>query len=390
MYSAPALYKVRIMQQKLKSLKNRIGKPSFGKVQWLIVGVLILGMILVSRYGLPSWLKGGTEQADGKKVSVTVEHVKPANKVPKIQLTGSLEGQTSVLISAKISGRIEQLLVEDGQPVKAGQALVRMESVELANQVRIGSSTVQKAKAAYDNALTDYKRYETLFSQNAVSKQLLDAKATTLAVAEADYGAAVASLSSAREQYGYANVTASVDGVVANRNMSIGQVVAAGQTLMTLEDISSIYAVVNVEQKHIGLLRQGQAAEVAVDAYPGRTFAGTVEVINPVAGSNTRTFRTKIKVPNTGGLLKPGMFAKAGIVTGGETTSLAVPQSALVQSKGLFYVFVLDGEKVKRKQVETGEILGDLIEVKGIEAGSPIISSNVNKLKDGDTVLVVK
>ena len=378
------------MQQQLKSLKDKISKPSFGKMQWLIVGVLILGMIVISRYGLPSWLKSGSEQPDGKRVSVTVEQVKPTNKVPKIQLTGSLEGLTSVLVSAKISGRVEQLLVEDGQPVKAGQPLVRMESVELANQVRIGSSTVQKAKASYDNALTDYKRYETLFSQNAVSKQLLDAKATALAVAEADYGAAVATLSSAREQYGYANVTATVDGVVANRNMSIGQVVAAGQTLMTLEDISSIYAVVNVEQKHIGLLQQGQQAEVTIDAYPGRAFTGTVEVINPVAGANTRTFRTKIKVPNTNGLLKPGMFAKAGIVTGKETATLAVPQSALVQSKGLFYVFLLEGEKVKRKQVETGEIIGDLIEVKGIEAGSPVITSNVNKLKDGDAVLVVK
>ena len=370
--------------------KSWLSKRSFGRIQWLILGLLILGMIVGSRYGVLSWLKGDAVQADGKRVSVTVEQVKPTNKLPKIQLTGSLEGQTSVLVSAKISGRIEQLFVEDGQPVKAGQVLLRLESVELANQVRIGASSVQKAKAAYDNALTDYKRYETLFAQNAISRQMLDAKATSLAVAEADYSVALASLSSANEQYGYANVTATVDGVVANRNMSIGQVVPSGQTLMTLEDISSIYAVVNVEQKHIGLLRQGQPAEVTIDAFPGRTFAGTVEIINPVAGANTRTFRTKIKIPNANGILKPGMFAKASIVTGGETMTLTVPHAALVQSKGLFYVFILDGEKAKRKQVETGEILGDLVEIKGLEVASPVIVSNVNKLKDGDPVLVVK
>ncbi|HWR42030.1 efflux RND transporter periplasmic adaptor subunit [Sporomusa sp.] len=323
--------------------------------------------------------------------SVTAASTQSVNKIPKLSLTGSVEGETSAVISAKISGRIEQIMVEDGQPVVAGQSLIRLESVELSNGVRTGNDAVLRAMANYDNVATDYKRYQALYAQSAISKQVLDGIETKLKVAEADLSSAQAALSTAQQQQAYAAVTAPVSGVVANRAAVIGQVVAAGVPLMSVENLDQVYAVVNVEQKDLGVVKQGMAAEITVDAYPDKVFTGKIEIINPAAVVANRMYRTKIKIDNSQALLKPGMFVKVSIITGNPVPVLAVPQAAIFQKQGIYHVYVLENGKAVRRQVEVGSVIGDFVEIKsGLAEKEQVITSNVNKLKDGDPVQVGK
>lgn len=350
-----------------------------------------IALILAVQKGIIPVGQAQKEAPAASALAVTVAEASMRGKVPKITLTGSIEGETSATVSAKIAGRIEQVLVQDGQRVTAGQPLVTLESVELANAVRMAQDAVTRAQANYDNVQADYQRYLTLYQQNAISRQMLDSVETRLKVAQADLSSAYANLSSARQQYGYATVTAPVDGIVANKTATIGQVVAAGMQLLTVEDINNVYAVVNIEQKDMGAVRVGQTAEITVDAYPDRTFTGKVAVINPAAGTSSRMFRTKIAIDNAEGLLKPGMFVKVQLITGEEASVLTVPQAALFQKQGLYYVYVVDGDKAVRRQVEIGAPLGDYIEIKsGLTAGQLVAITNVNKLKDGDAVFVAK
>lgn len=358
---------------------------------WIIPIVLAVAVTAAAKTGLFAG-KGDTNLAlAASGVSVTVEKARTVNQTPKLSLTGSIEGETSAVISAKIAGRIEQILVEDGQPVRAGQPLIRLESVELANGVRTGSDTVARARANYENVETDYHRYQTLYAQSAISKQVLDSIETKLKVAQADLSSAQALLGNAEQQYAYAVVAAPVDGVVANKTAVIGQVVAAGISLMTVENIEKVYAVVNLEQKDLGVVKQGMSAEITVDAYPDKVFSGTIEIMNPAAAASNRMYKTKIKVENPEKLLKPGMFIKAKIVTGKAAPVVAVSQAAIFQKQGIYYVYIYDNGKAVRHQVEVGQVLGDLIEIKtGLAEGTQVITSNVNKLKDGDTVQVGK
>ncbi len=358
---------------------------------WIVPVILAAAMMAAAKTGLFTPGNSQKQVLVTTVTSVTVENAQVMTKVPKLSLTGSVEGETSAVISAKIAGRIEQILVEDGQPVAAGQSLIRLESVELANSVRSGADAVERARANYENVATDYKRYQMLYAQNAVSRQVLDGMETKVRVAQADLSSAQAVLNTAEQQYAYAVVTAPVSGVAANRTAVIGQVVAAGAPLMTVENIGQVYAVVNIEQKDLGVVRAGMDAEITVDAYPDKVFAGKIEIMNPAAVASNRMYRTKIKVDNSQVLLKPGMFVKVGIATGKPVSVLAVPQSAIFQKQGLYYVYVLEEGKADRRQVEVGSVLGDFIEIKaGLADKAEVITSNVNKLKDGDAVQVGK
>lgn len=352
---------------------------------WVVPVAASVVLALVVHNG---WLGKAEQKAVATPaVTVTTAAAGYVKKVPQLLLTGSIEGQTSVVVSAKIAGRIAAVAVEDGSAVEPGQELVRLESVELGNAVRQSSAAVARAEANYDNAAANYNRYLTLYQQTAISKQQLDSYETSLKIAQSDLGSARAAFSSAQEQYAYAAVSAPVTGLVANKTATIGQVVAAGQQLMTVESIDQVYAVVNIEQKDMGLVKTGMNADVTVDAFPGESFHGTIVMMNPTAGTNSRVFRTKIQLSNAAHKLKPGMFVKAAVVTGAEQPVLVVPQQALYQKQGLYYVFVLENGKAVRRQVEVGRMLDEAMEIRsGLREGDRVITSNINTIKDGDAV----
>lgn len=362
----------------------------FNYKYWIIPVILFVGMIVLSRSGV-LYGKEVKTQTDNAGVSVSVMEAQYANAVPQLKLSGSIEGKTSATISAKLAGRIEQVLVKQGQRVLAGEVLVRLESVELANALRTAQQAVRKAQIAYELEINDYERYKILYTQHAIAKQSLDTYDAKLRTAQADLSSAIASQSSAEEQYGYGNITAPVDGVVANVTATVGQVVASGTSLMSVQDISEVYAIVNIEQKDLGKVTIGQKAEVRVDTYEDKIFEGTLDTINPEAGSANRMFSTKIKIDNAGGLLKSGMFVKAQLSTGSPVQVLTVPQSAVMQKQGLYYAFTVESNKAKRHQIEIGDVNGDMIQIKtGLEAGAKVITSNINKLKDGDLISVTE
>jgi RND family efflux transporter MFP subunit len=357
---------------------------------WIIPMVIILGVFVVFRSG--AFSSGKTQlQANTTGVNVKIAEAQLINTIPKLMLNGSIEGKTAATISAKLAGRIEQVLVQEGQHVKAGDALIKLESVELRNSVRTSQDAVTKAKANYDLAMMDYNRYQTLAAQGAISQQTLDTAEVKRQIAQADLSTAVNGQSDAQQQYAYGVITAPVDGVVANVTATVGQVVSPGAALMVVADIGQVYAVVNVEQKDLGMVKQGQPAEVTVDTYADKVFMGTVDTINPEAGSDNRMFRTKVKIDNSSGALKGGMFSKVQLATGDAVQILTIPQAAIIQKQGMYYVFTVANDKVTRHQVEVGATTGDRIEIKsGLQSGDKLAVSNVSQLKDGDVVTIVE
>jgi membrane fusion protein (multidrug efflux system) len=357
---------------------------------WIIPLLLFVGLFVAFRSGVFS--SGNTPlSSNTSKVTVKVKEAQLVNTVPKLMLKGSIEGETTATISAKLAGRIEQVMVQEGQHVNAGDPLAKLESIELANSVRTAQDAVTKAQVNYELARTDYNRYQTLYSQGAISQQTLDTAQAKQQIAQADLSSAANSQSSAEQQYGYGVITAPVDGVVANVTATIGQVVAPGAALMVVQDISNVYAVINIEQKDLGSIKIGQQAAVTVDTYSDRTFTGNVDMINPEAGSTNRMFRTKIKVDNRDDALKAGMFTNVELVTGVAVPVLTVPQAAVLQKQGIYYVFTVENDQAVRHQVEIGTATGEVIQItSGIQQGDRLAVSNVSQLKDGDQVEIVE
>lgn len=348
-----------------------------------LVAVVLLGSLV----GVRVYSNKATNPSVGPiEPLVTTALAQTETKAAKLSLTGTIEAYQETVVSTKISGRVQEILVEDGRYVEAGQPLVILESREAENSVRMSEASVKQSEANMNDARANYQRYQTLYDKGAVSEQQLSTSRTQMLVAEAQYQAQASSLANTREQLGHTTVTAPVAGYVANRSVVLGTVANPGTSLMQVHDISNVYLTVSIQQKDIARLAIGQQAAVTADAYPGRVFNGVVDVINPAAGPSSRVFKVKIKIENMDLALKPGMFAKSEIAMGQPRDIITVPQSALQAKDGVSYVFVVDGTQVKQTPVTVGTIYENTVEVSGLPAGTKIVSDGLHSIKDGDTV----
>ncbi|ABO51457.1 efflux transporter, RND family, MFP subunit [Desulforamulus reducens MI-1] len=357
---------------------------------WLIPVVLIVAFSVFK--GGASWDKKEIKQ-DVAVPTVATRQVSKVNIENSLSVTGSIEAFHQAVIFAKVpSGRVSKVAVQNGDRVAAGQSLIYLESQSFANTLKINQATLKKAETGLATARSDYQRFQELYQQGAVSQKEFEDKEAAVKLAEAEASSAAAAVATAEEDLQNSTITSPIAGLVANRSVTTGQMVSPqGSSLMSVEDLSSVYVVVNIEQKDLSMIKPGLKADVTVDAYGNKKFTGVVEVVNPVAKKEARVFETKIKVDNKDILLKPGMFAKVQIKIGETKEVLTVPQAALASKQGMYFVFLPNGDKVKRQQVEIGQIINQLVEVKsGLSEGQQVVVTNVNKLKDQDKVKIAK
>lgn len=331
-----------------------------------------------------------TEEAtvDDTPLAVTVQQVAAQEVQLPVTFTGSIEGTQSAVISSTASGRVVEVLVEDGDYVTQGTPLLRMDAVAANNAVRSAASTVRQAQAKYDNERANYERQSGLYNVGAVAVQQLDTARTQMLVAASDLETAQANLADAQKQVADACVVSPVDGLVANRQVTRGQMLAAGSTAMTVEQMGEVYVTCQIEQQYVSYVTPGLAVEVRVDAYPDRVFTGTVEIVNPAADKDNRMFLVKARVPNTDFALKPGMFVLASVKDQPERM-LLVPKNCVQSKKGLSYLYIVEDGKAKRVRVELGDDVGDNVQiVSGLTDGAQVILDQIDRLQDGRAVAV--
>ena len=361
------------------------------KLWLLMAAILALGIYMGVHKGgnFMQKLKAPQQTEIIQLQTVVTKPVEKINKESTLELTGSVEALNEAVISAKISGRVSGVNVENGSTVTVGKPLVLLESQEYTNALNASRASLEKVKANLDIIRNNYTRMQVLFSEAAISKKDFEEVETGLKVAEAEVNVVSASVANAEESLNNTVITSPINGVVANRSVTLGQVVSPGTSLMAVEDISSVYVIVNIEQSDLSKIKPGQQAKVMVDTYRDRSFIGTVDIINPAANKSARVFSTKIRVDNREHLLKPGMFAKVNIKTGESKEVPSVPQEALASIQGMYFVFTADGDKAKRQQVEIGQMINQSVEIKsGLTIGQKVIVTNVNKLKDQDRIKV--
>lgn len=253
------------------------------------------------------------------------------------------------------------------------------EAEETKPQAALAVSTVRAAVT---------EKQQGLYATGATSRQNLDAAQTQWATSRTEMDDAAANLAIAQKRLADATVTSPVTGVVANKNVTLGQMVSAGIQLMTVEQIDAVYVTAQVEQQDIDKLQIGKTAQVKVDTYKDKVFTGQVAVINPVAGRENRLFAVKIRVENPDYALLPGMFAEIALTEDAVRQVMTVPRNALTSRKGQDYIFVVDDEgKAQQLRVETGDLFDDGLEIKsGLAEGALVITDNLDRLKDGDLV----
>jgi RND family efflux transporter MFP subunit len=352
--------------------------------------------------------QGGRGGAGGRQGGVfrppmTVELASAARGDIAQQLTvvGNLVGDATVSVVPKAAGRLDSVTVRLGDRVSRGQRIAKIEDEEIQQQVKqaeaaleVSKATIRQREADLELAKTNAERSRNLFQRQLLPQQTLDDS-------EAKYQSAVAALDLARAQdtqsrarYEELKVTldntiivSPVDGFVARRAADPGAYVSPNAPIVDVVDITRVRLVVNVVEKDLKAVQAGDMARVEVDAFPGESFSGRIARVAPVLDPATRTSPVEIEIPNPTYRLKPGMYARVGIVTETRPNALVVPTNAVIDSNGTRGVFVAMNDVAAWRQVKVGIENEQRVEIlDGVREGDRIVTIGAASLRDGDHI----
>ncbi len=288
------------------------------------------------------------------------------------EVVGTVRAKLHSVIEAKVSGKIEQMLVAPGQEVGAGELLVQLDAREIQAQL-------DQATAVRQQAESDLKRATDLVQQKILSPSEYDSAQSKFRVADA-------AATQARTLLGYTRVTAPFAGVITRKYADVGDLASPGKPLLEMEDAHALQLETDVPEAVIGRLVLGDKLGVRVSGVSNE-FTGVVSEIAPSADPNSRTFLVKLDLPPTPGL-RAGQFGRVAVPVG-ETSALRVPASAVVQRGQMELLFVVIKGHAQMRIVKTGKRVGDEVElVSGVDAGEQVVVDGATRLTDGQPVEV--
>ncbi len=309
-------------------------------------------------------------------VAVNVDTASYLNLHLGYQVNGIFTPSQEVEISAETAGRVSRVLVDEGDHVRAGQLLAFIESDKQA-------VNVSNAKAVYQNAQSELKRYQSAYATGGVTKQQLEQVKLKLENAKSN-------LESAKIAAGDVNISASFAGVVNQRSVEPGSYVSPGQVLFDIVDVPALKLRVNVDEKNIATVRVGQAVKVAASVFPNKSWTGQVTFIAPKANDNL-SFPVEVEIKNQDNTLRAGMYGTAYFGNNDSVRVLAVPREAFVGSISSHKIFLVKAGKAVLTTVTPGRVSGDNIEIiSGLEKGDVVVTSGQINLLDNTPIQVIK
>src|SRR5215207_8667778 len=403
-------------------------------------------LALVAALGLTAASCGGSRAQANKKEAAAAPPAPPAVDVmtapallrdlPRIfEATGSLAADEQTDVAPIIGGRVVSVGVDLGSYVQKGQVIAQLDSGDArlkleqaqaalaqANsavtqaEARIGLRPGQRfdptqvaevgaARAAYDLAEKNLRRYQQLLESGDISRSAYDhqraqrdqlreqyqaaltqANQSYAAVQTARAAAQAAQVQVQQAQKGIRDVTiySPISGYVVERSANVGEFVATSNKVATIARTNPLRVRIDVPEQAIATVRPGQSVSVSVSTYPDRSFAGRVARVSPNVSSQSRTLTVEADVDNGENLLKPGQFATIRVLMPQTDPAVLVPARAVRTDGTTARVFVIKDGVARERLVATGQQEGDLIEVKGdVAAGELVATSNVEQLADG-------
>jgi HlyD family secretion protein len=252
-----------------------------------------------------------------------------------VSATGSLGAVTTVQVGTQVSGQVSAIYADFNDQVKKGQLLARIDPTLAEQGVQDAQAGLDRARAGLQQARADYARNRPLYENKVITAEEFQGYEYKLRVAQADLKSAEVTMQRARRNLGYTEIYAPIDGIVVERNVDVGQTVAASfsapQLFLIANDLSKMQILANVDESDIGEIHEGQPVSFTVQSFADRTFHGTVKQVRLQSKTteNVVNYTAVVEVDNPGGTLLPGMTATVDFETGAAHAALLVPNSAL-------------------------------------------------------------
>jgi membrane fusion protein (multidrug efflux system) len=294
-------------------------------------------------------------------------------------------------VGSKILGYIDAVLVDRGDHVKKGQTIALVRPSDLPDQLASARSALAQASANHRLAQLNAERASQLGPEGLVPQSELDRTRAVLEATRAAEAATRAQIAGLAVRLGEARIESPLDGVVLTRRLDPGALVGppGGGAIVTVARTDVLRVFVDVNERESKGVIVGLEAHVEVDALPGRRFAGKVVRISPAFDAITRTLQAEVDLDNASGELRPGMYGRASIRVDVHPHMPVIPAVAMQVSDTRRYVFVVHGEKVERRTIETGVDTGDWLEVtRGLSAGEEVVIAGADGLSDGSSIRI--
>lgn len=290
----------------------------------------------------------------------------------RLNAVGTLVSEEAVTVRPEIAGRISEIRFHEGQSVRKGDVLLTLDDA-------IARAELQQARANHALANGKFQRANELQRQGFISRQGRDEATNAVQVAGADVALAQARLDKTR-------IVAPFDGEIGLRNVSVGDYVTVGQDLVTLQAIKSLKVDFRIPEIYLPQIRPGQKLKLLFDALPGQSWEGEVAAISPLVDVEGRALVMRARVDNTGGTLRPGMFARVDLLLA-EQSALMVPETALQPRSGSQFIFRVEDGIAREVPVAVGQRRDGLVQVSGdIAAGDLIVVAGLQKIRGGSRV----
>jgi RND family efflux transporter MFP subunit len=364
-------------------MTQRRNATARARAGWWRTGALGLALVACGggeKAGAPGAGPGARGPGGGESrivpVEVAVAELGTAARI--VTGTGTVEPVRTIGINSQVTGALLQVAVQEGDVVRPGAVLARIDSRELNAQLRSAEAALLVAKRAAER-----------------SEQLRAQEIITVAEYERDQ-AALAAAQATRDQLGarvgYATVRSPIAGVVLEKRVETGNVVAANTPLFTVANLSMLVVRVPISELDVTALDAGDAVTVSLDALPGRTLAGRIRRIFPAADSTTRLVPVEVELTGAAARdVRPGFLARVSFQLAPRTDVLMVPAGAVVQDGSGEAVFVLQQGKASRTAVARGGTFQGRVEItRGLSAGDTVVVAGNSSLRDGAAVRVVR
>ncbi|WP_088348632.1 MULTISPECIES: efflux RND transporter periplasmic adaptor subunit [Rhodomicrobium] len=332
--------------------------------------------------GAPSGTNGqaaaqsGTPQGGRRAAPVEVGLARKAIATDDLWSVGSLRSDESVQISSEVAGRIAAIQFTEGEDVKAGDVLVKLDDA-------LAAADVVDMKARAELAQSNFERASALSRSGSGTERVLDEATSALATARA-------ALQLAETRLSKLSITAPFPGRVGLRTLSLGAYATPGLPLVNLEKIDQLKLDFRVPETVLTQVSKDQEVELTVDAFPGQRYPGTIYAIDPQVDVNGRSLRIRARIQNPNLALRPGLFARVYIKGLEERPAVRVPEIAVVPRGTDRVVFTIVGGKAKENKVSVGRRQAGEVEIlQGIEAGTQVVTSGQMNLRDGVAVEIV-
>jgi len=371
---------------------------SKSKSKYFIYAAIIVVILLAAYFAIGSFSTSAVEV----KLTTAVKQT-PAGSSAILTASGYIVAQRKASVSSKGTGVLVYLGVVEGDKVKAGQIIAKLDDRDIVAQLDEAKSSLQLYKAQLTEVENNYNREKELFSRGLSSQQSLDQAESAYKSLLANIDIADARIRAAEVSLENMIIRAPFDGTVLTKNAEVGEIVApfgasttSRAAVVTIADMNSLMVEADVSESNIEKIKQGQDCEITLDSNPGKRFQGYVFKIVPTADRSKATVLVKVAFKSYDSSVLPEMSAKVSFLSEktkeekDQTPVLTVPLSAVEDFNGKKVVYLIKDDAAFQKEITTGRLFGNYVEItSGLEEGEKIIDDLNEKIKDGVQVKII-